>query len=530
VEPISWTNRSRGRRITGWKRTGENLWGARIAANWDFRELWVNGQRGIRARSPLLKVAGLIAEHRDRFKFHPGEFQHWKHLADVEVVAFHKWVDVRLPVASVDTTNCVVSFTRSFRRTPEDNGQPVRYYIENAFEFLDAPGEFYLDRQTATLYYQPRPGEDLSKAEVIAPVLTQLLEVKDAKKLQCRGLTFSHCEWNLPANEAGDWQAAIAVPAAIRAENIQQCRFDNCTVTHVGTYGIHLDHGCRDNRISRCEFSDLGGGGIKIGTTKIDDQPASGNEVAYCRIHDGGKVFHQAIGVWIGQSYANRLTHNSIHDFYYSGISIGWTWGYGASMAYSNVVEFNEIHHIGKLSNGDEPLLSDMGGIYTLGKQPGTVIRNNLWHDIAAVRYGGWAIYFDEGSSGIVAENNLVYRTTHGGFHQHYGENNIVRNNIFAFGRDQQLQRSRVEDHLSFTFERNIVYWDAGKLYAGDWNKKVRVASNLYWRTDGKFTNSQLVVANPLFVAPEKGDFRLRWNSPAGRIGFKPFELPVGPR
>ena len=158
-------------------------------------------------------------------------------------------------------------------------------------------------------------------------------------------------------------------------------------------------------------------------------------------------MFASAVGIWIGQSPGNRITHNLIHDFYYTGISIGWTWGYGPSLATNNTVELNHVHHIGVKSDGDGPILSDMGGIYTLGKQPGTVIRNNLWHDIAGIRYGGWGIYFDEGSSGILAESNVVYRTTHGGFHQHYGETNVVRNNIFAFARDHQIQRTRPEPH-----------------------------------------------------------------------------------
>ncbi len=289
----------------------------------------------------------------------------------------------------------------------------------------------------------------------------------------------------------------------------------------------------------------------KAGIREQAAEQTSGNEVSGCRIYDGGKMFASAIGIWIGQSPSNRLLHNLIHDFYYTGISIGWTWGYGPALATNNTVAFNHVHHIGVKSDGDGPILSDMGGIYTLGKQPGTTVRNNLWHDIAGLRYGGWGIYFDEGSSGIVAESNVVYRTTHGGFHQHYGETNVVRNNIFAFARDQQIQRSRDEPHVSFTFVTNIVYFDSGKLLGSEWkgDANYQMDWNVYfdtragakpgnlpvgpctwqkWQERGHDLHS--LVADPLFVAPRQNDFRLRANSPALAIGFQPIDLShVGP-
>ena len=177
-----------------------------------------------------------------------------------------------------------------------------------------------------------------------------------------------------------------------------------------------------------------------------------------------------------------------------------------------------------------------MSGIYTLGARPGTIVRNNVFHDVTAYRYGGWGIYFDEGSTGVVAENNLVYRTTHGGFHQHFGKDNVVRNNIFALGRDAQLQRTRQEDHRSFTFERNIVYGLGEQFLAGRWEGQVVLDHNLYWRPGGAVRFGKLtweqwrrqgqdgnsLLADPLFVAPQKGDFRLQPGSPAEKIGFKP--------
>ena len=174
-------------------------------------------------------------------------------------------------------------------------------------------------------------------------------------------------------------------------------------------------------------------------------------------------------------------------------------------------------------------MLSDMGGNYNLGVQPGTIIRNNLFHDIDSHGYGGWGIYTDEGSSYITIENNLVHHTKSGGFHQHYGRENIVRNNIFAFARIGQIIRSRMEDHLSFTFTNNIVYWSEGPLLGSNWSDdKYALDYNCYynttgepvmfkdwtfdeWKARGQDTHS--IIADPLFADPGK-----RRLHPAGGI------------
>ena len=506
--------------------------------------MWVNGRRAVRARHPnqgYLAVAEVLntpaggnwLEGQTRFRFKAGDLKAWASVTNAEIVVLNRWVESRLPVVSVDEQARIVTFGKrsTFKLDVGD-----LYWIEHVFEALDTPGEWYLDRAAGKLYYWPLPGEDLTKVEVIAPVLAQVVRLENVERVRFRGLTFAHTEWSLPTNSSGFSQAAIGVPGAVVGNGVRGATFERCTFAHLGNYGLELARGCQTNRILNCEFTDLGAGGIKVGELgvrgKLPEQ-TFGNEVSDCRIYDGGRLFPSAIGIWIGQSATNRLTHNLIHDFYYTGISIGWTWGYGPAAAQGNRVEGNHVHHIGVRSDGDGPILSDMGGVYTLGNQHGTIIRNNVWHDIAGLRYGGWGIYFDEGTTDALAENNLVYRTTHGGFHQHYGKDNIVRNNIFAFGRDQQLQRTRVEAHTSFIFEHNIVYWDAGKLFDGNWTDKCQFSSNLLWRTAERLeTNlATSLIADPLFGDPANGNYALRFQSPAKQIGFRSFDFrAVGPR
>jgi hypothetical protein len=562
---------SGGRLITGWQATewnGKRVWVAEIPevrnGQWYFRQLFVNGVRAARARYPTrgyLKIEALLDETPDwmrghtRFQYYAGDLPILAHPDEGEALVFNRWVENRLPLQAVDPAQRILSFRKrsTFALQAGD-----LYYLENLPEALDTSGEWYLSRREGKLYYLPRPDERLETLQAVAPVLTFLVQIEGAPEqgrfvegVHLRGLIFRHAEWSLPPEmETGGFvQAAYGVPGAIRAEGARRCLIEACAVEQVGTYAIELGRGCQRNRIEGCVLRDLGAGGVKIGETTLRADPREqtyGNLVQDCIIQDGGKLFASAIGVWIGQSYSNRLLHNTIRDFYYTGISIGWTWGYGESLAGGNRVEWNHVHHIGVRSDGDGPLLSDMGGIYTLGTQHGTVIRNNLWHDIAGYRYGGWGIYFDEGSTGILAENNLVYRTTHGGFHQHYGRENLVRNNIFAYARDHQIQLTRPEPHLRLTFERNIVIGKGAQWVAGGIDANLRFDHNLYWREDGdelRFGNDAFAawqakgqdthsrVADPRFVNPQAGDFRLAPDSPARALGFQPFDLTgVGAR
>jgi PKD repeat protein len=562
---------SGGVRLEGFAQTADGHWQLTVpgvaTGEWTFCQLFVNGHRRFRPRLPKDSyhfIDGALPptpanEDRgfDRFQFAPGDIRaNWHNLNDVEVLVFHYWLMDRLRIASVDEFERAVTFTGPTLAPVApwwDLAEGRRYIVENVREALSEPGEWYLDNNTGVLTYIPMPGEGLAESVIIAPRLDRLVQFSGnagagawVENITFRDLAFAHTNWVIPSQGYVWWQAESILPGAIVATGTRNCAFEGCTVKQVGDYAIELAGGCRDNRVEDCDLTDLGAGGVKIGEMEIPADTANaarGNVVRDCSITHGGRIHPAAVGVWVGQSPDNRIEHNEIWDFYYSGLSLGWTWGYGPSLCSNNAVEYNNVHLIG------QQVLSDMGGIYTLGPSPGTAIRCNRFYDVSGFYYGGWGIYFDEGSSDIVAENNLVYNTRGGGFHQHYGQNNRVTNNILAFDALQQVARTRSEDHLSLTFDHNIVYYEQGSLLGGDWTwtgGNYALDYNCYWDASGgpvtfdgltldQWRNERgqdlnSLIADPLFVDPAQYDFALQPGSPALGLGFQPFDLSTAGR
>ena len=561
---------SGGQKLTDWRLLQDNRWICDVpqvrSKNRHFQQLFVNGERRTRARTPnegFFRVKDPMEKdgtpfHEDRFKFgfYPGNLlSNWRNINDVQIILHHFWSDAHCAIASINSESLVVTLkTPAWRKFTDDNTElGARYFVDNVFEAMDKPGEWYLDRPTGKLYYLAKEGEDMHSAEVIAPDLDQMVLFKGDPEAQeyvehitLSGLTFAHSDWHLPPGDAGDHQASDSVPGAIELVGARNITIENCRLEHLGTYAMEILDGCQNIKIQKNYMYDLGGGGIKISGGRAGTNSLL--KTSHITFSDNslqgmGRMFKASVGVLLRHASDNVISHNLIKDLYYTGISVGWEWGYKPSAAYNNLVEYNHVEKVG------QGLLSDMGGIYLLGISPGTIVRNNLVTNVYSHGYGGWGIYTDEGSSDILIENNIVYDTKSAGFHQHYGRNNTIRNNIFAYGKIAQLMRSRDEEHLSFTFERNIVYWKDSELLEKKWEgdtTRFYFMNNLYFRHDDqpiKFQNYSVkkwrdrgqdessLFADPLFVDPENGDFDLKKGSPAFKIGFEPIDrISIGPR
>ncbi len=556
-----------GIQVSGFEKVSEKLWRAFIpqVAYYDsyFEQLFVNGRRAVRARSPnegFFRVGNVTETVLEKGEGRSPELAFQKveldsldntgfdsftkqDFQDALIIFYHNWDNTRKRVTGFSKESSSVYLTGEGMKPWNPINNKSRYLIENFKAALDSQGEWFLER-TGYLYYIPLDGETIENTIFHIPVIKEFISIqgepgsgKKVENIRFENLVFEIAGYKTPSGGDEPAQAAAPVDAVVTADFVNNIDFRNCEIAHTGTYSFWFRRACSNCTVSQCYMHDLGAGGVKIGETQIRQELSEiTNNITIDNniIRDGGHVFPCAVGIIIFNASDNKLTHNEIADLRYSGISAGWVWGYAHSPSKRNTIEFNHIHHLGW---GE---LCDMGGVYTLGASEGTTVSNNHIHHVYSFDYGGWGLYTDEGSFGIVEENNLVYACKNSGFHQHYGKENIIRNNIFAYNIRSQLQATRVEEHRSISFTNNIIYFDKGALLSSNWHKfNLLTDNNIYWDTrtkdfmfgdknfaewkkSGKDIHS--IIADPLFVNPSAFDFHFKKLSVARKINFKPFD------
>ena len=466
---------SGGLKITNWKRQGKLMVADVPDFNGhpiDFRQLWVNGSKAVRARS----VPVGFADGSDPFEQMPRirAYDKKNHVLWVpktavakilnasyaEMILHEMWCTSNLRIKSIGiqgdsagvrfhNPEAKIQFEHPWPSPMTPNtGHPSPFYLVNAKELLDEPGEWYHDIREHKLYYMPRQGETVR--ETIVPVLETLVDIigsadRPVRNITVKGITFAYTTWMRPSEkghvplqagmyltEAYKLRPQIDRPnnhkldnqgwlgradAAVELRYTEDVNFDGCRFEHLGGSGLDYVVGCHGGTATHCTFTDVAMNGYVCGSfspegleTHLPYAPTdfrevcTGQTVSDCEFYD---VTNEDWGcVAIAAGYVNGITidHNTIHDVSYTGISLGWGWNRASVCMRDNRVHANLIYNYAQH-------MYDCAGIYTLGNQPGTVISENVVRDIARPSYvhdpNHWFyLYTDEGSSNITIRDN----------------------------------------------------------------------------------------------------------------------------
>jgi len=410
--------------LKGWKEKN-GIWTAKVPKK--VNSFFVNGKRRARAKMPLsgfYTVNGSISKDAQaQFRYNGTDIlKKWE---GAELLILQKWAESIMPLAEVDESTKSVKLSGNIQ--PYNREPNARYRVENVQEGLVEAGTWYLDEKSLTLYYHPLADENPLQSSCIIPISDQLIRINGAKDVVFRNITFSYSDWSLPAKGYSNMQGGADIKAVIQADGAERISLENCIFSHLGTFAVWFKNGCHAISILNNEMYDLGAGGIKIGSngkSVKESQKTSHNTVSGNHVHDIGNVYTGACGIMVLFSSSNTISSNRVHDTYYTGISVGWSWDTTETEVRDNLIENNTVYSIGR------NLLSDMGAIYTLGYQPGTVVRKNTIHDVQAYGPVGVGIYLDQGSSSITVENNVIQRTKHEPIFCNGCKDNIIRNNV----------------------------------------------------------------------------------------------------
>lgn len=467
---------SGGISINGWKKQGK-VWVADVPVfngrPLDFRQLWVNGKKAVRARDvedfekmnricsvdekneilyvPVVSIRRLI-DNKGNLK-----------AKYAEMVLHQMWCVANLRIRSVEVQgdSAAIRFHQPESRIQFEHpwprpmvttdGHNSAFYLTNARELQDVPGEWYHDIDARKVYYYPREGEKMQEAEVIVPAVETLVRVEGTVDrpvchIRFEKITFSYTTWMRPSEkghvplQAGmyltdgyridpkmqrnylnhplDNQGWLGRPAAaVRVVAARQIDFERCRFEHLGSTGLDYEEAVQGGVVRGCLFRDIAGNGLLVGSfspaaheTHLPYDPADRREVCTqqqinnCYFTEIGNEDWGCLAIAAGYVGDVNIEHNEISEVPYSGISLGWGWTQTVNCMRNNRVHANLIHHYAKH-------MYDVAGIYTLGSQPKSYVTENCVHSIYKPGYvhdpNHWFyLYTDEGSSFITVCDN----------------------------------------------------------------------------------------------------------------------------
>ncbi|GHJ41488.1 discoidin domain-containing protein [Streptomyces sp. TS71-3] len=437
---------SGGQRIRDWHEGADGVWSATVPAGTDTRQLYVDGVRGIRARGT---APTQFTRTPTGYTTSDTALDGWKNTSDIQFVYDVGWTEMYCGVASVSGTTVTMDqpcFDNSTKKPYGVNAdRPDR--VENARELLDDPGEWYRDKAAHTVYYKPRGGQDLKRADVEIPRLQTLVsgtatEAHPLTGLAFSGISFEYGGWtepngtegfsevqaNMRLTEADGWEKQgscdrysstdpgtcpygnwTMTPGNVVFDHTENLSIADSTFQHLGAAGLQLGRGVHGSTLQGNEFTDISGNGLEIGNgadaapTDISLLPAH-NTVADNWVHHVAVDYTGGVGIF--QSYArdDLIQHNQVNDVPYSGISSNWGWGHTPTKTSGNKILDNLVFDAMQLRY-------DGGGIYVLGQEgdsladglliSGNVVRNGV--------QGGHAIYTDGGSTNVTMTGNAIF-------------------------------------------------------------------------------------------------------------------------
>ena len=467
---------SGGISINGWKKQGK-VWVADVPVfngrPLDFRQLWVNGKKAVRARDveDFEKMNRICSvDEKNEILYVPAVSI--RRLIDnkgnlkakyAEMVLHQMWCVANLRIRSVEVQgdSAAIRFHQPESRIQFEHpwprpmvttdGHNSAFYLTNARELQDVPGEWYHDMDARKVYYYPREGEKMQEAKVIVPAVETLVRVEGTVDrpvchIRFEKITFSYTTWMRPSEkghvplQAGmyltdgyridpkmqrnylnhplDNQGWLGRPAAaVRVVAARQIDFERCRFEHLGSTGLDYEEAVQGGVVRGCLFRDIAGNGLLVGSfspaaheTHLPYNPADRREVCTqqqinnCYFTEIGNEDWGCLAIAAGYVGDVNIEHNEISEVPYSGISLGWGWTQTVNCMRNNRVHANLIHHYAKH-------MYDVAGIYTLGSQPKSYVTENCVHSIYKPGYvhdpNHWFyLYTDEGSSFITVRDN----------------------------------------------------------------------------------------------------------------------------